>query len=409
MKNAIIKHLAVLLFTGLLISINSCKNSSSTTNQSLFKTDENGLLEINISDLEEPSEVKLSELGVIDVRYILLETTDQSLISNVRFGKLLTNDNGFYVGENSKLLNFANDGKFVCQIGAQGNGPEEYSLFSDFTIDDKNNMAFILSQWQDKIIVYTLSGEFIKSIPSPEHTTHLNNVDGKILCYSRNLSGNIENSFDLIDYDGNILKSYPNKYKFNGGSIPELIINECFFYQKNGKLHLKETHSDTIFIFENPDFVPYMILNRDEKRFPTDLRIYNSQAEIITKGEKRVNFIIEEALLEAGNLIYSAFSYKKTYNEYLASTKGPEYYLKPLNNGIVNDIDGGPNVYFKAMMNDSTVVCWMNAVDFKNYIASDEFKNSRPKYPEKKAELLEFSGSIKDNDNPVIMLLSLQN
>ena len=44
----------------------------------------------------------------------------------------------------------------------------------------------------------------------------------------------------------------------------------------------------------------------------------------------------------------------------------------------------------------------------KNYISTNEFKNSIPKYPEKKKELEKLANSLKENDNPVLMLVRLK-
>jgi hypothetical protein len=41
-------------------------------------------------------------------------------------------------------------------------------------------------------------------------------------------------------------------------------------------------------------------------------------------------------------------------------------------------------------------------------MGSEEFKNSTPKYPEKKKELEKLASSLDENDNPVLMLIQLK-
>jgi hypothetical protein len=45
----------------------------------------------------------------------------------------------------------------------------------------------------------------------------------------------------------------------------------------------------------------------------------------------------------------------------------------------------------------------------KVLISSEAFKNSSPKYPEKKKELEQLANSLDENDNPILMLVKLKN
>ena len=75
--------------------------------------------------------------------------------------------------------------------------------------------------------------------------------------------------------------------------------------------------------------------------------------------------------------------------------------------GITNDIDGGPNILPLSSRNDNTIIALVDALQFKKHIASETFKNSKPEYPEKKKELMKFAESLKDTDNPVLVLVKL--
>jgi hypothetical protein len=76
--------------------------------------------------------------------------------------------------------------------------------------------------------------------------------------------------------------------------------------------------------------------------------------------------------------------------------------------GIKNDLDGGPNIDLKLTKDDNTVLSWINAYELKQHIESKDFKNSTPKYPEKKKELEKLANSLNENDNPVLMLVKLK-
>ncbi len=54
------------------------------------------------------------------------------------------------------------------------------------------------------------------------------------------------------------------------------------------------------------------------------------------------------------------------------------------------------------------MVIWFEPYQLKMYMASQSFKNSTPKYPEKKKELEKLAASLDENDNPVLMLVKLK-
>jgi hypothetical protein len=75
---------------------------------------------------------------------------------------------------------------------------------------------------------------------------------------------------------------------------------------------------------------------------------------------------------------------------------------------LTNDLDGGASFWPGKIINDSTLVSWIEALKLKEYIASNEFKESNPKYPEKKRELETLANSLKETDNPVLVLVRLK-
>ena len=71
-------------------------------------------------------------------------------------------------------------------------------------------------------------------------------------------------------------------------------------------------------------------------------------------------------------------------------------------------MDGGPNITLKMNKNDNTLFAWVDAFELKSHVSSEAFKNSTPKYPEKKKELEKLANSLDENDNPVLMLVKLK-
>ena len=103
------------------------------------------------------------------------------------------------------------------------------------------------------------------------------------------------------------------------------------------------------------------------------------------------NFLNPFNLFEFGDFIYYEFGVTINGNHdlfsFIGSKKNNFKALVVPYEGLINDIDGGPNIWPKTIKDDNTIVSWIEAFKFKEYIASDAFKNSIPKYPDKKKEL----------------------
>lgn len=76
--------------------------------------------------------------------------------------------------------------------------------------------------------------------------------------------------------------------------------------------------------------------------------------------------------------------------------------------GFINDLDGGPNFVPLTIKDDNTLIAWVDALQLKKHVTTNAFKNSKPKYPEKKKELVELAGRLKETDNPVLILVRLK-
>jgi hypothetical protein len=97
---------------------------------------------------------------------------------------------------------------------------------------------------------------------------------------------------------------------------------------------------------------------------------------------------------------YWAFKYEK-------SQDNKEYSIPCL----VNDIDGGTplkNINYYVENGDEYLIELINPYDLKVYIASDDFKNQVPKYPVKKKELIKLAESLKETDNPILVMTKLK-
>jgi hypothetical protein len=79
--------------------------------------------------------------------------------------------------------------------------------------------------------------------------------------------------------------------------------------------------------------------------------------------------------------------------------------------GIVNNLDCGTkfrSISYFVENGQEYLIGSVNAFKLKAHVASEAFKNSTPKYPEKKKELEKLANSLKETDNPVLMIVRLK-
>lgn len=378
----------------IVIFINSCK----------INTNDNLIRKIEIKNTTVTTKIELSDLGVIDINYIPLETKPGSLIEKII--KILYDGEDFYIQTYKGVIKFNPSGKFSSSIEREGKGPHEYLDCSDFSVNTKNKTIFILSAMLDKIFVYNHHGYFLKTFDTPIETTNITCFESGLLCYSYNPNGNLENSFDIIDYEGKHIKAFPNKYKFTYTPNGVLFLNEFLFYKMNNDLYIKEMCSDTIFSFSDMQFTPKMILDRGGKTIEVtakeEIKSINDLSNIKSK------YIIDYELLEFGSYLYTIFAYNNQYYIHISCLNDKIQYLLKAEDGIINNIDGGLSFYPKITLNNNSILGWVSPLDLKTHIHSKAFKSSTPLYPEKKKELIQLANTLNENDNPVLMIVKLK-
>jgi hypothetical protein len=75
---------------------------------------------------------------------------------------------------------------------------------------------------------------------------------------------------------------------------------------------------------------------------------------------------------------------------------------------IINDIDGGPDFWPKAAVNDTTLYMPILPLDLRNKDFRDKLLNAEVTYPQKKDILIQLIDSLDENDNPLLMVVRLK-
>lgn len=383
--------LLMMLFPACLMS---CKNSDTKPAGSLIIYD--------LKELPEKTIVKLTDLGAKDIQYIPLETSEQSVIPRIQ--KIIRGENYFLTQSFTDINMFRYDGSFVTKIGIVGRGPNEFTVAHDVDINPEDETIYLIDGWQQKFLVYSGDGEFIRTFRYPVRAAvHFRFTEDGILCYNLNSMGDIETSYILLDTTGQIIKSFPNIYPWTRSFGTLAFQCENIFYRYNDNLINKEIYCDTLFVYDNKGFKPYSIIDVGTWRVTPDLRT-ESDANYIMQ-----NYIRPMNLFEFADYLYYEIivplNGKSEGLSFVGSKDGNFKVLFDPEKDLINDLDGGPNIWPRGMWDDGTILSWIEAINLKTLVTSVSFKNYNPKYPKKKKELEDLAESIKETDNPVLVLV----
>lgn len=250
------KITTILSFATLLLSgITSCHTSTPQFKEiqandgsvSLQVNGKDTLMVCSINTKQETIDIPLSEL-IEDCRIIRLDNSDEALF---KAWYITITDNHIGIRQSSegpfKLFNA--EGKYLCDVGAIGNGPGEYAIaIYDEMIDEENGQILLTSFFGKKIIMYGLDGKWIKDITLPGQINKAKiKMNPERTLSVLNMPFSEEEPFAFqMDMEGNILKKYPTASYMKAQTFD----TEIFSYQNSGKLDLFNTNIDTLFHYD---------------------------------------------------------------------------------------------------------------------------------------------------------------
>jgi len=212
------------------------------------------------------------------------------------------------------------------------------------------------------------------------------------------------------------MEGYANIYRFNESVFYKELFNDTLFYLNDnyelipkyffnlGKFKMPPSERAKLFvrwnyisIFDVFQIKNYLLLNCEfgyhfpaKRLTPKIIKIPGLEDHTQWYNTKFVIGIYDK---KTGKLV---FSEPTSTNNHLFTS------------GLYNDIDAGPRFMPDKMVNDSTMVVKIRFDHLREHIASTDFKNSKPKYPEKKKELEQLADSLSVFDNPVLMFVTFK-
>jgi hypothetical protein len=230
--------------------------------------------EKEITSFAIPKEVQpniaLSEIAK-SVEYISLETSDESflsLIQEVRFFK----DKFYVVDFPGKILVFETNGKFLHQIGTEGEGPGEFFNLSSFVIDEKSERLYLASG--RRLITYTLDNEYIFEKSFPFFIDYVEIIDNQLVVIAgqdgKKVGSKFVNQRSLFNVNPelDVVDSIPLLYiemnEETGAIFPyknyiSKVDGDNFIYMP--VLTNESISRDTLFKIDNASLIPVFKLN----------------------------------------------------------------------------------------------------------------------------------------------------
>jgi len=381
--------------------------------------------------------IKLSQF-TDNIKYVTFENKDDMFINTFMdfdiSGNLIIVSN-----PTDGFLLYDTDGHFICRIGSIGRGPGEYTGIDLIGIG-ANKHIYVRSLYD--LLEFRLDGSFIKRYNKCFLINDQFYMPGGYLVNDSLILGHIANSTGdkewkalMVSINGTQKYYYKNYIKFKPKRESASTLDAYAYINKFNKVqYYKELYNDTLFRVNTKfEMVPQYVFNlgkfseplSEREKLSTEedytkcihlLNLFQTQNSIFLYCQFYHNFPAKRLTPKAGTIdwlnwhnkticlgIYDRKTSKLVFSK-PSDTDNPLF-----SSGLYNDIDGGPKFLPVKQVNDSTLVMWIDAKQLKDHVAGNDFKNSVPKYPEKKKALEKLANSLTEFDNPVLMFVTFKN
>ena len=194
---------------------------------------------------------------------------------------------------------FNHEGKILRKIGAIGRGPGEYTLYTQFKVDDKRGTVYVKDSG-NLIKVYSGSGNFLRSISAGEYGGNIDLIEfqnSSLIAFNFLQFGNAKYNWIIMDTLGNLIKTKER-------AIPIFTSNwlgESGSYRFKNSIFYWDQYNDTVFsILPDLNYRASFIINPGEHRLP--------RANFNPEG-KLSQYMLIRSILETNHYIIIRYSF----------------------------------------------------------------------------------------------------
>ena len=340
---------------------------------------------------ESPKEIMLNELAS-DIRYVPLETTDDCLMNNEFYIMQ-------YSGEDiitSGIFHFDKNGKFLNKIGSKGQGPEEY-LQGLFAFGDWKNKLLYVQNWTT-LTCYGFDGTFVRSVPTPQLNMGAAGLfDENHILYSNDIyyadKANPIQLYMVDSQNGKTVSKWRGHLEENK-KYGMILTSRDFMYNYDNSLFYKPALENVIFKILSPK-KRQLVYKFDCSGKDIDV----SADEVDPK--KRFQFLSVYWAKETAQYLFVNYGMKNISRLGIYDKEKKTF----TNVTIKDNLAGGYDIHPAWTSDDNHLLM----VYYAGGLLQDKEKRySTGLLPERKKELDELLKNIKEDDNPVVILVTLK-
>lgn len=340
---------------------------------------------------ESPKEIMLNELAS-DIRYVPLETTDDCLMNNEFYIMQYTGEDIITSG----IFHFDKNGKFLNKIGSKGQGPEEY-LQDLFAFGDWKNKLLYVQNWTT-LTCYGFDGTFVRSIPTPQLNMGAAGLFGENhILYSNDIyyadKANPIQLYMVDSQNGKTVSKWRGHLEENK-KYGMILTSRDFMYNYDNSLFYKPALENVIFKILSPK-KRQLVYKFDCSGKDIDV----SADEVDPK--KRFQFLSVYWAKETAQYLFVNYGMKNISRLGIYDKEKKTF----TNVTIKDNLAGGYDIHPAWTSDDNHLLM----VYYAGGLLQDKEKRySTGLLPERKKELDELLKNIKEDDNPVVILVTLK-
>ncbi len=324
------------------------------------------------------------------VTFIPLETTKTSLLAIPNLTYLDNKDIIISDLANYNILVFTNEGKFNYTFNHKGNGPGEYLALNHISFLPIDSTIHIYDSNKKNLLTYSISGKLIKSTP----TQGLNISNILYLSTNRIIAYNNKGKYFISVFDKN-LNELSKKFPFDTVHYGKETFKQAFFsnssYTKDIFLINNALITDTVFAYSDTKDWPAFVVNKGDLTIPSSERSDLFKAFLNLNPNYPKNFHFD---------VFSNYVLMK-------------YLYKGLEVSELWDLLSGKIISRHSLQNVVTKEVFSDG--FAYTLPSGHVIHALPEYVTQHklifklspGELMEDIPGIKEDDNPILMILEI--
>ena len=340
---------------------------------------------------ESPKEIMLNELAS-DIRYVPLETTDDCLMNNEFYIMQYTGEDIITSG----IFHFDKNGKFLNKIGSKGQGPEEY-LQGLFAFGDWKNKLLYVQNWTT-LTCYGFDGTFVRSVPTPQLNMGAAGLfDENHILYSNDIyyadKANPIQLYMVDSQNGKTVSKWRGHLEENK-KYGMILTSRDFMYNYDNSLFYKPALQNVIFKILSPK-KRQLVYKFDCSGKDIDV----SADEVDPK--KRFQFLSVYWAKETAQYLFVNYGMKNISRLGIYDKEKKTF----TNVTIKDNLAGGYDIHPAWTSDDNHLLMIYYA---GGLLQDKEKRYSTGLLPGRKKELDELLKNIKEDDNPVVILVTLK-